>query len=136
MISVSINGRIKNKKKVEEFVYNTLIHLMPRLRRTVYIDVNIVTQCEKQHYALCMGDKESVEIEVARESNGIKFSLEDMILNLAHELVHAKQFLRGELHPSLSQWKKQDFSKVVYHKTPWEKEAYLLEDKLYNKFWK
>jgi len=79
MISVSINGRIKNKKKVEEFVYNTLIHLMPRLRRTVYIDVNIVTRCEKQHYALCMGDKESVEIEVARESKGIKFSLEEAL---------------------------------------------------------
>ena len=44
MMSVLINGRIKQKKKVEDFVYSTLFDLMPRLKRTVYIDVNVVTK--------------------------------------------------------------------------------------------
>ena len=64
------------------------------------------------------------------------FTLEEMMLNLAHELVHAKQFITGDLHSSLKVWKRKDYTKTPYRKTPWEKEAYLLEDKLLNKFWR
>ena len=61
-----------------------------------------------------------------------------MMLNLAHELVHAKQFIKGELHPTLYKWKKfkKDYAKTPYFKQPWEKEAYLMEDKIFNQFWK
>ena len=133
---ISINGRIAKKKQVETFVFDVLEHLMPRLKRNVSIDVNIVTRCDKQHYALCLGDKNSAEIELARGSGDTTFTLNEMMLNLAHELVHAKQFIRGELHPNLNRWKKIDYSNTVYTRQPWEKEAYLLEDKLINKFWK
>ena len=138
MMSVLINGRIKQKKKVEDFVYSTLFDLMPRLKRTVYIDVNVVTKCDNEYYALCHGDKEEIFIELARESDGNKFTLDEMMLNLAHELVHAKQFIRGELHPTLYKWKKfkKDYAKTPFFKQPWEKEAYLMEDKIFNQFWK
>ena len=136
MMSVLINGRIKHKKKVEDFVYNALFDLMPRLKRTVYIDVNVVTKCDNEYYALCHGDKEEIFIELARESDGNKFTLDEMMLHLAHELVHAKQFLKGELHPNLSKWYKKDFSNLPYRQTPWEKEAYLLEQEIINKHWK
>ena len=136
MMSVLINGRIKHKKKVEDFVYNALFDLMPRLKRTVYIDVNVVKECDNGYSALCYGDKEEVVIELARESNNIKYSLDEMMLHLAHELVHAKQFIRQELHPSLQSWCKVDYSKTPYNRTPWEKEAYLLEEELINKHWK
>ena len=58
--------------------------------------------------------------------------------NLAHELVHAKQFIKGELHPTLNKWKKykKDYTKTPYLKQPWEKEAYKLEEELFNKYWK
>ena len=98
MMSVLINGRIKNKKKVEDFVYNTLFDLMPKLKRMVYIDIDVVTECDGGCHALCQGDKEEVNIELARQVQGVKFTHDEMMLNLAHELVHAKQFLRGELH--------------------------------------
>tara|TARA_Y100000114_G_C11690096_1_gene293121 strand:- start:62 stop:472 length:411 start_codon:yes stop_codon:yes gene_type:complete len=136
MMSVLINGRIKQKKKVEDFVYSTLFDLMPRLKRTVYIDVNVVTKCDNEYYALCHGDKEEIFIELARESDGNKFTLDEMMLHLAHELVHAKQFLKGELHPNLSKWYKKDCSNLPYRQTPWEKEAYLLEQEIINKHWK
>ena len=138
MMSVLINGRIRQKKKVEDFVYSTLFDLMPRLKRTVYIDVNVVTKCDNEYYALCHGDKEEIFIELARESDGNKFTLDEMMLNLAHELVHAKQFIKGELHPTLCKWKKfkKDYAKTPFFKQPWEKEAYLMEDKIFNQFWK
>lgn len=136
MITISINGRIRNKKNVINYTLDILQELLPRVKRNVEIDINIVSKCEHNHYALCSGDKDGAEIELARGTNNTSFTIEEMMLNLAHELVHAKQFVKGELHNSLSIWKKSDYSKIPYSKTPWEKEAYLLEDKLYNKFWK
>jgi hypothetical protein len=133
---ISVNGRIAKKKQVEIFIFDVLEHLMPRLKRKVNIDVNIVTRCDNQHYALCLGDKNCAEIELARGSCDTKFSLDEMMLNLAHELVHAKQFIKGELHPNLNRWKSLDYSNTAYSRQPWEKEAYLLEDKLLETYWK
>mgnify|MGYP000160601495 CR=1 FL=1 len=133
---ISVNGRIARKKQVEIFIFDVLEHLMPRLKRKVNIDVNIVTRCDNQHYALCLGDKNCAEIELARGSCDTKFSLDEMMLNLAHELVHAKQFIKGELHPNLNRWKSLDYSNTAYSRQPWEKEAYLLEDKLLETYWK
>jgi hypothetical protein len=136
MITISVNGRIKNKRKVTTYTLDILHDLLPRVRRDVEVDVNIVTRCEHNHYALCSGDKDGAEIELARGDKDRLFTLEEMMLNLAHELVHAKQFIKGELHERLNTWKKLDCSKMPYSETPWEKEAYLLENKLLNKHWK
>lgn len=134
-MNISITGRIAKRKQVETFIFDTLEHLMPRLRRDIDIDVSVVTRCDKNHYALCSGDKNSVEIELARGSGNTTFTLQEMMVNLAHELVHAKQFIKGELHPSLNRWRKIDYSNTAYSRQPWEKEAYLLEDKIVEKFW-
>lgn len=134
MMSISITGRIAKKEQVKTFIFDTLEYLMPRIKRNVEIDIKIVTRCDNNHYALCSGDKNSAEIELARGSGDTTFTLDEMMLNLAHELVHAKQFIKGELHPSLNRWKKLNYN-VVYSRQPWEKEAYLLEDKLVKKFW-
>ena len=138
MVRVTVNGRIAKKDKVKEYSEQALSDLMPRLRRNVDIDIYIVTECDEKNYALCWGDKNEVEIELARKSGSKKFTHDEMMLNLAHELVHAKQFIKGELHPTLHKWKKfkKDYAKTPYFKQPWEKEAYLMEDKIFNKHWK
>ena len=136
MVIVTVHGRIAKKDKVKEYSEQVLTDLMPRLRRNVQIDIYVITECDEKNYALCWGDKDEVEIELARKSGKKKFTLDEMMLNLAHELVHAKQFLRGELHPSLQTWCRQDYSKTPYRDTPWEKEAYLLEGKILTKHWK
>ena len=57
------------------------------------------TQCFIDELAggFCWGDKDSIEIEIARTSEGHKFTREEMLINPTHELIHAKQFIRGEL---------------------------------------
>ena len=135
MVYISINGRIAKKKQIEKIMNEVREYLLPRLKRDVGRDVPKVTRCDNHHYALCLGDKDSAEIELARGSGDLTFTLDEIMLNLAHELVHAKQFIRGELHPSLNKWKRLDCSNVPYSRQPWEKEAYLLEDKLIEKFW-
>ena len=138
MVRVTVNGRIAKKDKVKEYSEQALSDLMPRLRRNVDIDIYIVTECDEKNYALCWGDKNEVEIELARKSGSKKFTHDEMMLNLAHELVHAKQFIKGELHPTLHKWKKfkKDYAKTPFFKQPWEKEAYLMEDKIFKQFWK
>jgi hypothetical protein len=138
MIRLSIKGRIANKERIEKYIQTALLDMMPRLKRLIEIDLNVVTKCDDNNYALCWGDKNIIEIELARTSGDIKFTHDEMMLNLAHEIVHAKQFIKGELHPTLQKWKKfkKDYAKTPYFKTPWEKEAYLMEDKIFNKYWK
>ena len=138
MVRVNVYGRIAKKEKVKKYSELALSDLMPRLRRNVDIDIYVVTECDEKNYALCWGDKNEVEIELARKSGSKKFTHDEMMLNLAHELVHAKQFIKGELHPTLHKWKKfkKDYAKTPYFKQPWEKEAYLMEDKIFNKHWK
>mgnify|MGYP003628965411 FL=1 len=74
MIRISITGRIAKKKQVETFIFDVLEDLMPRLRRDVGIDVRVVTRCDNNHYALCFGDKNSAEIELARGSGNKSFT--------------------------------------------------------------
>ena len=53
---------------------------------------------------------------------------------LAHELVHVKQFARGELTDNLQYWKGKDHSETKYWEQPWEKEARRLQKKLMNEY--
>ena len=64
---------------------------------------------------------------------------EQLIIWLAHEFVHVKQFFRTELHDyedGSTQWKTRRYklNTVTYLNSPWEKEAYRLENKLANEF--
>ena len=138
MIHVSIKGQIAKKSQIIDFIGDTLTFLMPRLRRNVDIDIEIVNKIadDPSHYAQCSGDKNSADITLCRyNENDVKFTLDEIMLNLAHELVHAKQFVRGELHSNLNKWKSLDYSNTAYSRQPWEKEAYLLEDELLEKYW-
>jgi hypothetical protein len=50
---------------------------------------------------------------------------------LAHEMVHAKQFIRKELSTNMDRWKKRKHvDNLEYMDQPWEREAYRLEPEL------
>jgi hypothetical protein len=63
---------------------------------------------------------------------------------LIHELVHVKQYAKGELKDYKSgrtKWKKKVFeednlSAIAIMNTPWEKEAYRLSEEIYDKYTK
>ncbi len=62
------------------------------------------------------------------------------LIALAHEMVHVKQYARGELKDYLRtekvKWKNRTFmlDKVEYWSSPWEKEAYKKDQILYEAF--
>ena len=137
MVHVQINGQFKNKAFVENVSELLLETILPvKLRRAVSVDVWIYNAVEDQAGGYCWGDKDSVDIEIARTSDGYRYTREELLINLTHELIHAKQFIAGELSPTTAKWKKGDYSKTPYSKQPWEREAYYWEKRLYEKFFK
>ena len=50
---------------------------------------------------------------------------------LAHEMVHVKQFAKGELDSALTQWKSNKYcGNIDYWDQPWEKEARRLQHRM------
>lgn len=139
MINVDITGQIARKNDIINYIGDVIYHLHPKLKNNVDLDLSIVTdQYEEGNYtyATCSGSKRQIDIILNRvDETSKKFTHDQMMLNLAHELVHAKQFLKGELSPKLASWKKKNHRKTPYSRQPWEKEAYKLEEQLFNMFW-
>ena len=61
-----------------------------------------------------------------------------LLLVLIHELIHVKQIVNKEWIPLDDDfkelWLNRDFTDVEYSEQPWEKEAYVLEDDLYEEW--
>jgi hypothetical protein len=98
--------------------------------------------CSSNAGGYCNGDQDFIEIEIAREDTQGKIPLEDLMINIAHELVHAKQIAEGRLR-NLGfvlkentlvycwEWEDKEYSAIAYKDQPWEIEAYSLENKIF-----
>lgn len=102
------------------FKYKVYICMAPKLRQR---DRNNGICCKT-------GDK---EISIAVDS---ALALPQLLMTLAHEMVHAKQYVRGQYRGELSRngkmkriWLGKQYS-VAYLKRPWEKEAFRREGEL------
>ena len=104
---------------------------LSRLRKP-FIVVKFVSKSDLLGF--CVGDKDSAEITISKTDpqDGRKLGFCEMMRTLAHEMVHAKQFLRGELTSESSWiWKGRNANGYSYENQPWEREAYRLENPLY-----
>ena len=132
-----VTGRIKNKKRVEAYIHTLAKELGINRLYSKCILVKFSTKLDSEAQVLCWGDKKThVEISIARTSEGETMTLESMMQTLAHEMVHAKQYLRGELCGYTAAWKGRKPRNYKYENAPWEKEAYRLEEELFNICWK
>jgi len=58
----------------------------------------------------------------------------DVLRTLAHEMVHVKQYVYGEMNESMTRWKGTKVAAGDYWNEPWEIEAYGREAGLFTKF--
>lgn len=127
-----LSGQIKNLAVVEEYLPKLIKGLgMHRLRKP-YIEVEFVNKLDA--FGLCEGDKDYAKISIARKCpvSGRKLGFVEMMQCLAHEMVHARQFIRGELEAEGAwKWKGRNADGYEYDNQPWEKEAYRLERELF-----
>jgi len=124
-----IGGNKKKRELVEELA--TFVHakLMPRK----YVEVNIEIG-DFETYGLC-GQIDEVEYDIELKDTNVT----QMLITLAHEMVHVKQYARNELKQLVRQpmyrWKKEYLPlDTPYADQPWEKEAYALEQELYDEW--
>ena len=133
MICIWTSGRIKNRKRVEQFVHDCFNHYFDgRLKRAVNVDVHFKDKIEGDLAGWCSGDRDEIRIEVAKDYE----STETLLRNIAHEIVHAKQFIRDEINDYEMIWRKDGrgrkvlYDHISYRKLPWEAEAFSEEKKL------
>ena len=133
--------------EIDDYVLN-LASELDILKYDADIDIRFVDRCDADAGGYCFGDNEEVEIEIATHFKGERLEDETMMINLAHEMVHAKQLITGELvdhgiqlttagdvHTlvKVTEWKGQNMTSVAYDDQPWEKEAYAKERGLYER---
>jgi len=92
-------------------------------------------------YGLCWGDTRPVEIIISSRSDDYFLTQEDILRTLGHELVHAKQYLSGNLIPPEDPTGFDTWRGVIYEyapeeeiNMPWEIEAAYLEQEIYSRY--
>lgn len=130
-----LKGQIKHKAKIEKYVNSLCKELGINRMYAKVIFLTFKTTLDNDSHGLCWGDMREgyCEISIARQSEGEKLSYEEMMQTLAHEMVHCKQYFRGELCGWSSSWKGKKPRNYKYENAPWEREAYKREEELYKK---
>ena len=136
MMEINIKGgTVTQKKYAESITWFVCRKLMPRLMNKLVINIHIKAFGKDDTLGYCLPDDDADEqrprefnIEINKTSK-----LRRLLETVAHELVHAKQFARGELYWSCikgqNRWQGQWLSntrKAVkdYWDNPWEIEAH------------
>lgn len=115
------------------------------------IDIVFKKKCDGDAGGFCFGDDEQVEIEIATHIQGEPLDIKTQLINLAHEMTHAKQLITGQLQDHGIQlatagdcetlvkvqcWEGETVTNVAYEDQPWEIEAFAMEREVYDKCFK
>jgi len=128
-------GRVKNREVTEYYIRLVLKELGLHKLRTRPITIGFRKNVEGC-LGLCSGDTTYANIDVATHCpvEGRKLTYLEMMRTMTHELVHARQFLRGQLSAEGKwMWKGRNADGYEYENQPWEKEAYRLEEEIFSK---
>lgn len=132
MILICVEGGTKTQRDLGEVALRFFVKkLMPR-KRSLRIELQIKNLLKDGFAGLCEHtDRNSVLIEAHNHGN-----LYDYISFLAHESIHMKQYVTGELilKGRKEIWQGKDCSGLSYKKQPWEIEAWQGQHKLAKEF--
>ena len=127
-----------------ENVLNSLFEQPPEPSLDILIRVSKLIEEQAGVAGLCSGDEHESTIDVATHfklecGEECAYQPHELASNIAHELVHARQFARNQINDVDYVWKRNGESinceHVEYRDTPWEVEAYGLEVILTDLFW-
>ncbi len=138
MNRISIRGGTKTQKQISlEAVEFAIQEMMPR-----YSSLDIFIQLKslgKEYHGFCSWDDDSIRPRSFTIELNNKQSKKDLIDTIMHEMVHVKQYAKGELKERhkggyKQLWMDEDHTDTPYSRQPWEKEAYRMQTKLARKF--
>ena len=124
----SIEGRHAKPEIVEEYVARLMGTLKIHRFTSRMVTIRFKTELNNFAQGLCEGDTSYADIQIGKRGQSFLKQMQA----LAHEMVHARQFLRGELTAEgVWKWKGRNADNYAYTNQPWEKEAYRLERELF-----
>ena len=143
MYNMIIEGTVD--KKLISYVERVYNYLGLDEFEDCLFDLQFVKKCSGGAGGYCNGDDEHVEVELARQDGEGRIPKKDLMINIAHELVHAQQMASGRLvnkgfvfrddNPGALTTKQifdgKEYVGVNYKDQPWEIEAYNLESVVY-----
>ena len=135
---LNIKGSTKKTRKlVESAVWDYAERLMgKRLVKTLELTINLTWKLADKEGAegFCIWDEWDDLRKTPREFTidlDSSISIRDILINLAHEMVHVKQWVKGEMYEYSSNSnvvrfmkKKYDMNDMDYFDYPWEIEAF------------
>jgi len=144
MINLSIGKNISEKHSI--FIDDCVNALFCSFTDNYNIFVNFKKYIDNDgsHAGFCLGDTEESVIDIATHhkyecGEEALYTPVELARTLAHEIVHAKQFARGQINMVDHVWKHGketiDCTGLEYADTPWEVEAYAYEEILTDLFW-
>lgn len=106
-----------------------------------FVDVEFSRACSGGAGGYCDGDEDEINIEIARTDNVGVIDMEQRLINIAHEMIHAHQMASGRLvncgvvlKDAVMATKQifdgVEYVGVPYKDQPWEKEAYDAEQEV------
>ena len=144
-----IEGYRSNNQKLYKAVSNAAVYycallLGPWMVRNIYLEIKLTKDLKKKEQAYGYCHIVDDDLDKPREfmielDASMKHPFDQILIWLAHEMVHLKQFVRGELFDyefGKSQWKSRVYNvaRTAHDDQPWEREAYRLEGKLFEEF--
>ena len=131
MIRVT-GGTANQKKRVISMVNFCITKLMPRMKN-LEITVRLKNLSSQGVYGYCMADPDgdaerhdrprSFELEIHKD-----MTMRKLLETVAHEMVHVKQYARGELYQGIRvnkyRWQGKWVGNMDYWDEPWEIEAH------------
>lgn len=140
MFDFDIEGKLR-KSIPEDTVRDFLDFCVEELKlnRFKYVEVHVKFSRLKDAAGWCTWEDDNIRPREFTIDCLNTQTDEDIFKTLAHEMVHVKQMLKGEskelFKPAYRKlWKGEDHTNTIYEEQPWEKEAYALQDVLYDRY--
>ena len=110
-----------------------------------FVDIEFLKDAGNGGTGYCDGDEDLANITIGLYFNGLPLEDEQVMINIAHELVHAQQLLSGRLvHHGFQideeavlglkyvyEFENKDYVNIPYMEQPWEIEAYGSEERIF-----
>jgi hypothetical protein len=129
-----VGGRKKEREVVEEIIWWSVKRLMPRVRK-LDITVNLRGMLFTEGaFGWCFeADNRDYVIDVHKKVEDFE-SRAEYIKTFLHEMVHVMQGVTGLSRQTWGgkwYWKGKDYSNTPYSKQPWERQAFRMQESLY-----
>jgi len=109
------------------------------------VTIEFKKKCDGDAGGYCYGDTDEIDVDIATHVQGEALPEEDIMRNIAHELIHAQQIITGRLENVGLQllqtgdaqtlvnvviWEGETFTNTPYNDQPWEIDAYAREEEI------